>query len=165
MTQLVEEIYTTLTKLISTRKASALVGISRSTPGRRAARPIGCARKPGRKSNPNKLTCAEKDAIIAACSSEDNADKSIPQVFYQLLDAGIYRASMSTYYRVLRERGMVKERRRQATHPPQVKPELVATGPDQVFSWDITQMATPVRGVFCNAYVMMDVWSRRMIHA
>jgi hypothetical protein len=64
------------------------------------------------------------------------------QIYAQLLDEGVYLCSISTMYRVLAANRQVKERRRLARHPPRAIPELVATGPGQVFSWDITKLRT-----------------------
>ena len=66
-------------------------------------------------------------------------------------------------YRILREHGQTGERRRQATHPAKVVPELVATGPSQVFTWDITKAAGPVKGVWYHAYVIIDIFSRYIV--
>lgn len=63
-------------------------------------------------------------------------------------------------YRILREQDQSGERRRQATHPAKAVPELVATGPSQVFTWDITKTAGPVKGVWYHAYVIIDIFSR-----
>ena len=67
-------------------------------------------------------------------------------------------------YRVLRDAGQVRERRAQAAHPPRVRPELVATGPNQVWSWDITKLKGPWRGVYFDLYVMIDIFSRNAVH-
>ena len=77
-----------------------------------------------------------------------------------LLDEGTYLGSVSTYYRVLREAGESRERRRQATHPAAVKPELVATGPNQVYSWDITKLHGPAKWTYYHLYVILDIYSR-----
>ncbi len=77
-----------------------------------------------------------------------------------LLDEGTYLASRSTMHRVLRAAGQSGERRRQATHPPRVKPELLATAPGQVWSWDITKLRGPERGVYYDLYVVLDIFSR-----
>jgi putative transposase len=71
---------------------------------------------------------------------------------------------VSTFYRVLRDSDEVRERRAQATHPARVRPELVATGPDQVWSWDITKLKGPTRGIYFDAYVMLDIFSRKVIN-
>jgi putative transposase len=77
-----------------------------------------------------------------------------------LLDEGTYLGSVSTYYRVLREAGESRERRAQATHPAAVKPELVATGPNQVYSWDITKLHGPAKWAYYHLYVILDIYSR-----
>src|SRR5690606_30335844 len=75
-------------------------------------------------------------------------------------DEGTYLCSESTMYRILRERGEVRERRRQAQHPPRVRPELVAHAPNEVWTWDITKLSGPHRGVYYDLYVMLDIYSR-----
>ncbi|MFN7151359.1 MAG: transposase, partial [Microthrixaceae bacterium] len=76
---------------------------------------------------------------------------------------GQYIGSVSTMYRVLRENCQVRERRRLASHPPRKAPELIATTPGQVYSWDITKLAGPVKGVYYDAYVMIDIFSRYIV--
>ena len=87
------------------------------------------------------------------------------QIYAQLLDEGVYLCSVSTMYRVLRENTQVKDRRRQATHPPRAVPELVATAPRQVFSWDITKLPGPIRGQYFDCYVMIDIYFRYIVGA
>lgn len=87
------------------------------------------------------------------------------QVYAALLDRGIYLCSVATMYRVLRENNQVAERRRQARHPARKRPELIATGPGQVYCWDITKLAGPTRGVYFDAYVMIDIYSRYIVGA
>jgi putative transposase len=77
-----------------------------------------------------------------------------------LLDEGTYLGSVSTFYRVLRGAGEVRERRRQATHPARVKPELQARGPNQVWSWDITKLLGPQKWTYYHLYVILDIYSR-----
>jgi putative transposase len=78
-----------------------------------------------------------------------------------LLDEGRYLCSESTMYRLLREtHGGVRERRRQATHPPRVKPELVAHGPNQCWSWDITKLTGPAKWTYYYLYSIIDIYSR-----
>jgi putative transposase len=81
-------------------------------------------------------------------------------VYAKLLDDGIYLASTATMYRILRAEGEVSERRRQATHPAHVKPELVARGPNDVWSWDITKLLGPVKWTYYYLYVIIDIYSR-----
>jgi transposase InsO family protein len=75
----------------------------------------------------------------------------------------VYMCCVSTFYRVLKENRQVKERRRLATHPPRARPELIATGPGQVYSRDITKLAGPVKGRYYDAYVMIDIFSRYIV--
>src|SRR5664279_3794077 len=65
-----------------------------------------------------------------------------------------------TFYRLLRAAGESRERRRQATHPAAVKPELVATAPNQVWSWDITKLHGPAKWTYYYLYVILDIYSR-----
>ena len=81
-------------------------------------------------------------------------------MYAKLLDKCFYLASVSTMYRVLRDHDEVRERRRQATHPAAKKPELLATRPNQVYSWDITKLAGPVKWTWFYLYVILDIYSR-----
>jgi putative transposase len=96
-----------------------------------------------RKTQPRALSPAERDTVRSLLNSPDFVDKAPATVYHELLDEGVYVASVSTMYRILRAHGEVKERRRQATHPARVRPELVATGPNTVWSWDIERHEAP----------------------
>ena len=109
---------------------------------------------------PRALSLPERAAVRELLNTEPYVDQAPATVWATLLDAGQYYCSVSTMYRILREHGEVGDRRRQATHPPRVKPELVATGPNQVWSWDITKLAGPRRGVWFCLYVVLDIFSR-----
>lgn len=87
------------------------------------------------------------------------------QVYAELLDRGRYLCSVSTMYRVLGEHSQVKDRRRLARHPARMRPELMATGPGQVFTWDITKLRGPAKGSYFDAYVMIDIYSRYIVGA
>ena len=91
------------------------------------------------------------------------ADLAPNEVWATLLDEGTYLGSVSTFYRVLREAGETRERRAQATHPAAVKPELVATGPNQVYSWDITKLHGPAKWTYYHLYVILDIYSRYVV--
>jgi putative transposase len=106
------------------------------------------------------LSAAERESVRAVLNSEDFADAAPAAVYHQLLDEGVYLCSPSTMYRILRQHGEVRERRRQATHPAHAKPELLATAPNQVWSWDITRLRGPVKRVFYHLYSILDVYSR-----
>lgn len=146
---------------ITTREAAALTGISRATAARRRRNPTPLVREvlvPV-----NALTCVERAHVLAMLNSEEFVDCAPLQVYAVLLDRGTYLCSVSTMYRVLAQNAQVKERRRQARHPARVRPELVATGPGQVYTWDITKLAGPVKGTYYDAYVMIDIYSRYIV--
>jgi len=102
--------------------------------------------------------------VLAVLDSPRFADKSPGQVWAVLLDEGSYLCSPATMYRLLRERGQSGERRAQAVRPATTKPELEADGPNQVWSWDITKLKGPMRGVYYLLYVIIDIYSRKVVH-
>jgi putative transposase len=112
---------------------------------------------------PRALSQAERDTVRALLNSPDFVDKAPATVYHELLDEGVDLASTSTMYRILRAHGEVRERRRQATHPARVKPELVATQPNQVYSWDITKVHGPARWTYFYLYVIIDIYSRYVV--
>ena len=109
---------------------------------------------------PRALSAAERAAILDALHSERFADLAPAEAWAILLDEGTYLGSQSTFYRLLRAAGETRERRRQATHPAAVKPELLATGPNQVWSWDITKLHGPAKWTYYHLYVILDIYSR-----
>lgn len=90
-------------------------------------------------------------------------DKAPAEVFAELLDEGVYLCSVSTMYRILREQGEVLERRNMLRHARHRKPELLATGPNQVWSWDITKLKGPEKGIYYCLYVIIDIFSRLVV--
>ena len=141
---------TELEPFTSVKRACELLGKSRATLHRqRNPEPAAEKAPPGpRAPHPAALTGAEQAALLAVLDSERFADKSPAQVYAILLDDGIYLASIRTMYRVMTLADQVRERRAQAAHPPRVRPELVADGPDQVWTWDITKLKGPWRGTY-----------------
>ena len=111
----------------------------------------------------NALNEAEQAEVLAVLTSERFCDKSVAQTWATLLDEGTYLCSMSTMHRLLRAHGSAGERRRQATHPAKKKPELLATRPGQVWSWDITKVRGPGRGIWFQLYVVLDIFSRYVV--
>lgn len=146
---------------VPTRKAAALVGVSRTTIYRAPAVPVD--HEPV--VPPNKLSALERAQILAVLNSPEFVDLAPLQVYTKLLDEGTYLGSVSTFYRVLKENAQVVERRRLATHPARAIPELVATAPGQVLSWDITKLAGPVKGKYFDCYLMVDIYSRFIVGA
>jgi putative transposase len=116
-----------------------------------------------RKPQPRALSQVERDSVRTLLNSESFVDKAPASVYHELLDEGVYVASVSTMYRVLREHGEVKERRRQAVHPARVRPELLAQQPNQVWSWDITKLHGSVKWSYHYLYVIIDIYSRYVV--
>lgn len=114
--------------------------------------------------HPAELSDAEREQVLAVLDAPRFADKSPGQAWSVLLDEGVYLCSQATMYRLLRERGQSGERRAQAMRPATTKPELEADGPNQVWSWDITKLKGPVRGVYYLLYVIIDIFSRKVVH-
>jgi putative transposase len=152
---------------VRTRDAAALMGLSKATQDRRRCRHrVGPPADPAARPVPvNKLSDAESAELIAVLNSQRFVDRAPPQIYATLLAEGTYLCSISTMYRILERNRQVKDRRRQATHPPRAIPELQATGPRQVYSWDITKLAGPVKGQYFDCYVMIDIYSRYIVGA
>jgi putative transposase len=149
---------------VDVRRACKLVGRPRSTHyWRRRPRPSVPAQRPARPRPANALSDAERERVRQLLRDPAFVDKSPAQLWARLLDDGIYLCSQSTMYRLLRESGESRERRRQATHPSKAKPELVAHAPGQIYSWDITKLRGPFRGVWYDLYVMLDIFSRYIV--
>jgi putative transposase len=102
----------------------------------------------------------ERRAVLEVLHQERFVDKAPREVYSTLLDEGTYLCSPSTMYRLLNQEGEVKERRNQLRHPHYRKPELLATGPNQVWSWDITKLLGPVKWTYFYLYVILDIFSR-----
>ncbi len=153
-----------LADLVGRVQACRATGLARSTyyrHNRASPAPVRPAPTPHtERSQPRALSAAERARVRELLNSPEHVDEAPATVWAKLLDAGEYYCSVSTMYRILREHGEVRERRRQASHPPRVKPELVATKPNQVWSWDITKLAGPARGIWFSLYVIIDIYSR-----
>jgi putative transposase len=124
----------------------------------RETRAASAARR--RRAQPRALDEAERERVLDVLHSGRFVDMAVEEVFHTLLDEGTYLCSVSSMYRILRERGESRERRRQATHPPRVKPELIATGPNQVWTWDITKLKGPRKWEYFQLYSVIDIYSR-----
>jgi putative transposase len=109
------------------------------------------------------LSAAERDQVHHTLNSERFADQAPREVYATLLDEGTYLCSPSTMYRVLAEHAEVRERRDQLRHPAYIKPELLATRPNQVWSWDITRLLGPAKWTYYYLYVMLDIFSRYVV--
>ena len=112
---------------------------------------------------PRRLKAEERLAVLDTLNCERFADCSPAQAYATLLDEGVYLCSISTMYRILREARQVRERRDQLRRPNYTKPELLATAPNQVWSWDITKLRGPVKWTFFHLYVILDIFSRYVV--
>ena len=150
---------------MSVAAACALTGRSRATHYRHTD-PAGVVLGPrhgphrARRLPPSTITDDERAAGLAVLNSEAYRDLAIPQVWARELDEGRWWCSQSSMYRIARAAGQSRERRAQAAHPPRVRPELIARGPGQVWSWDITALKGPRKGDWYKLYVVLDIFSR-----
>jgi putative transposase len=152
-----------LGEVVGTQQACASLAVPRATLYRRRRRrlsppPVAAKRHGGRG-----LSEAER-AVVTACLHEERfQDCSPSQIYAALLDEGRYHCSIRTMYRLLEAMGENHERRNQLVHPPYAKPELLATGPNQLWSWDITKLRGPSKWTFYYLYVVLDVFSRCVV--
>jgi len=116
-----------------------------------------------RPSPPRALSSDERQGVLDILHTERFVDKAPYEVYATLLDEGQYHCSIRTMYRILDENKEVKERRNQLSHPVYHKPELLATAPNQVWSWDITKLLGPVKWTYFYLYVIMDIFSRYVV--
>ena len=137
------------------------LGVSRATfyrrhrlaPGHQQPRPT-----------PARALCeAEREQVLDVLSSPRFVDRSPAEVVATLLDEGRYVCSERTMYRVLAAHHPVRERRRQRQHPPYTKPQLLATAPNQCWSWDITRLLGPKKWSYYYLYVLLDIFSRYVV--
>jgi putative transposase len=152
----IAECFGVIEPLLGTKAACAAVGRPRAT-HYRALKPSRVTPKRPRPAPLNKLSEAEVSDVLGVLRSPRFVDCSPDQVYFTLLDEGSYMASVSSFYRILRANHEVRERRRQATHPAKVKPELVAASPNVCWSWDITKLKGPKRGEYYDLYVVLDL--------
>lgn len=109
------------------------------------------------------LSVDERKAVIDQLNSERFVDQSPRQVYAKMLDEGEYLCSVRTMYRILEENQSTRERRNQLKHPNYEKPELLATGPNEVWSWDITKLKGPETWTYYYLYVILDIYSRCVV--
>jgi putative transposase len=112
---------------------------------------------------PRALDSAERDQVLAHLHEERFQNCSPAAVYATLLDEGQYHCSIRTMYRILESEGETRERRDQLDHPAYSKPELLATGPNQLWSWDITKLLGPAKWTYFYLYVILDVFSRYVV--
>jgi putative transposase len=112
----------------------------------------------------NKLSEQERKHILDVCNSKEFCNQTPKQIVPALADKAIYLASESSFYRILRDAGQLQHRGR-TTNPATIKKPTayIADGPNQVWSWDITYLASTLKGVFFYLYLFMDIYSRKIV--
>lgn len=145
--------------IVPFKAACDVLGLSRSTAQRRLKPPMYGPPRP-RPPSARRLTDAEEQEVVDVLHSERFQDQTPRQVHAELLDEGKYLASPSTMYRILRKRGETSERRNQRPARSHAVPRLEATAPNQIWSWDVSKLATFAQGVFLNLYLVLDLFSR-----
>ena len=145
--------------VLSLAVALAAVGLSRATYYRRA-RPSAPSK---RKLQPRALEPTERQAVLATLHEPRFVDLAPAQVYATLLDEKRYLCSERTMYRILADNREVRERRDQLRHPAYSAPELLATAPNQVWSWDITKLLGPAKWNYFYLYVIVDIFSRYVV--
>ncbi|MCP4921267.1 MAG: IS3 family transposase, partial [Proteobacteria bacterium] len=108
--------------------------------------------------SPRRLSEPEEQKVLDLLHSERFVDAAPAQVWATLLDEGIYLCSERTMYRLLERSGENRERRAQLEHPPYEKPELLASGPNQVWSWDVTKLLGPKKWTYFYLFVVLDIF-------
>jgi putative transposase len=139
------------------------LNISRASLHRWRNPPPASAEPRSRPSPPRALTAEERVIVLGHLHAERFQDRSPAEVYSTLLDEGIYCCSIRTLYRILDEEGEMRERRDQLVHPSYQRPQLLATGPNQLWSWDITKLLGPAKWTYFYLYVILDVFSRYVV--
>ena len=152
-----------LTPIIGTRPACRALGASPATIYRRRRPPEPRTPKP-RPTPARALSEPERRAVLEVLHSERFVDTAPEETYATLLDEGTYLCSTRTMYRILAaEHGGVRERRDQLTHPTYAKPELLATRPNELWSWDVSKLKGPAKWTYFYLYVILDVFSRYLV--
>lgn len=148
---------------VGIRPACESLGVSRATFYRRKKAQAPSTEPKERRRHHRALSPEEQQEVLDILHSDRFVDKAPHEVYATLLDEGVYYCSIRTMYRILDEHGEVKERRNQLRHPEYKKPELLATAPNQVWSWDITKLLGPAKWTYFYLYVIMDIFSRYVV--
>lgn len=153
-----------LSRVMGVEPACLALGVNRAS-FYRQKKPgvLPLAAKLARPRPPWALADDERQVVLDLLHSERFVDLSPREIHATLLDEGVYHCSVRTMYRILDQEDEVRERRRQRRHPVYAKPELVATGPNQVWSWDITKLKAADKGSFFHLYVILDIYSRYVV--
>ena len=154
---------TSLMTQLGASAACAGMGVPRATfyRAQQTRMPLHTVRRP--RSSPLALSASERDEVLEILHAPEYVDVAPRTVYAMLLDAGIYMASVSTFYRILRAASGTGPRRNQLVHPAYARPELLATQPCEVWSWDITKLKGPAKSAHFHLYVILDIFSRYVV--
>jgi len=147
---------------VGTAAACRALGVQRAAYYRRL-QPALPRTAAGRPRPPRALSEEERAAVLAVLHQERFVDRAPAEVYAALLDEGVHLCSLRTMYRILGEQEQVRERRNVLRHPQYEKPELLATGPNELWSWDITKLLGPQKWTYFYLYVLLDVFSRYIV--
>ena len=146
--------------LVGVKQACRALSVPRATWYRRRRRRLAAGVsvfEKGRRHSPRALSDREQSTVLTCLHEERFQDCSPAQVYAALLDEGRFHCSIRTMYRLLETHGESRERRDQLTHPPYQKPELLATAPNQLWSWDITKLRGPVKWTYSVSYTHLTL--------
>jgi putative transposase len=149
-----------LSPVVGIQAACAVLGLPRSSFYRQQRPLFGPSKKAV---SARALSLPERETVRDCLHEERFQDRSPAAVYATLLDEGAYHCSLRTMYRLLEQDGETRERRDQLTHPPYQKPELLATAPNQLWSWDITKLKGAAKWTYFYLYVILDVFSRYVV--
>ena len=153
-----------LITVVGVKQACVALNVPRASFYRRKGFDFSSVVAPSAKQAPARSLVPEERAAVLACLHEERFQDSSPAAVYAtMLDEGQYHCSIRTMYRILEHEGETRERRDQVTHPVYRKPELLATGPNRLWSWDITKLLGPAKWTYFYLYVILDVFSRYVV--
>ncbi len=146
------------------KEACKCIGVALRTLERWELDPSGCDGRQGPKTTPaNALSEAERKTVLEIANSPEFRRQSPKQIVPVLAENGRYVASEATFYRILRANGQMAHRLKSRPAKPRPVPHHIATGPNQVWAWDITYIRSTIRGIFFYLYLILDVWSRKIV--
>ena len=154
------EALASLSQDVGVQKACGALGVARASFYRWSEPPLEDATKTEPVIPSWSLSAEERQRVLDLLHTDRFVDQSPREVYATMLDEGTYLCSVRSMYRILEEQGEVREHRNQLCRPTYQKPELLARGPNQVWSWDITKLKGPVKWTYYYLYVLLDIFSR-----
>ncbi len=153
---------TEITPLVGVTRACDVLGLARAS-YYRSGKPKKAGPRRPRPRPARALEPAEREQVLEVMHGERFVDTAPAEIYATLLEEGVRHCSVRTMYRILAAEGEVRERRNQLRHPVYAKPELLATGPNQVWSWDLTKLRAREKWSYYYLYVLLDIYSRYVV--